>query len=161
MAIKKTKKAEKKEIEKDSSEEMDLDDALDGMDEDTVQSGVSKKKKNKGLDEAEMEEELELAEKELDGSQTQGSVTVKASKPATKIKKGDKIRVDGEEFEVDAHYVLIDHKGTKEMAIEIFNPKTDKDYQLRYFSDQIESTIEFYELQDILYVKKNFSSVEW
>jgi len=35
------------------------------------------------------------------------------------VHPGDKIKVDGIEFEVDAHYVLIDHGKTKEMTIEI------------------------------------------
>ena len=71
------------------------------------------------------------------------------------------MKVDGKEYEVDSQYVLIDHKTTKEMAIELFDAKTDKDYQLRYFSDQVDSTLEFYELQEIIYIRKAFSKVEW
>ena len=88
-------------------------------------------------------------------------ITISASKPVAQIKKGDNIKVDGILYEVDAHYVLMDHGTTREMAIEIFNPKTDKDYQLRYFNDQIERTIEFYELQEIMFVKKQISKVEF
>jgi len=88
-------------------------------------------------------------------------VNVTGSKPISTLKKGDKIRVDGKEYEIDAHYVLIEHGKTKEMAIELFDPNNDKDYQLRYFSDQVETSIEFYELEEILYVKKRISKVEW
>jgi hypothetical protein len=88
-------------------------------------------------------------------------IAVKASKPIAKIKKGDKVKIDGKEYEVDAHYVLIDHGSTKEMTIEIFDPKADRDYQLRYFDDQPNSTLEFYELQEIIYVKKPFKKIEW
>ena len=56
---------------------------------------------------------------------------------------------------------MIDHGKTKEMAIELFDSNSDKDYQLRYFSDQIETSLEFYELQEILYVKRKVSKVEW
>ncbi len=55
-------------------------------------------------------------------------VIVKASKPIGRIKRGDRIKVDGKELEVDAHYVLIEHGNNKEMAIECFDKKTDKDY---------------------------------
>ena len=77
------------------------------------------------------------------------------------MKKGDRVKVDGKEYEVDAHIVLIDHGATKEMAIELFDSKADKDYQLRYFSDQVETSIEFYELQDIMYLKRVIKTVEW
>ena len=100
--------------------------------------------------EKEESEEIELDE-----------VEIKASKPVEKLKKGDKIKVDGKELEIDAHYVLIDHKTTKEMALELFDPKTDKDYQIRYFSDQLERSLEFYELQEIMYVRKEVKKVEW
>ena len=85
----------------------------------------------------------------------------KSFKVIGQIKKGDKIKIDGKEYEVDAHYILIDHGTTREMAIELFDSKTDKDYQLRYFSDQVETTLEFYELQEIIYVKKQINLIEW
>ena len=89
-------------------------------------------------------------------------VQVKASKPIGKVKKGDKIKVDSLTLEVDAHITLIDHSSsTKEMAIECFDPKTDKDYQIRYFSDQVERTLEVYELKEIIYNKINVKKVEW
>ena len=86
---------------------------------------------------------------------------VKASKSVSQIKKGDKVKVDGLALEVDSQYVLIDHGKTKEMAIELFDSKTDKDYQLRYFSDQVETSMEFYELEEIVYNKKDAEKVEW
>ncbi len=86
---------------------------------------------------------------------------VKGSKPVGQLKKGDKMKVDGLLLEVDSQYVLIDHGKTKEMAIELFDPKTDKDYQLRYFSDQVETSMEFYELEEIVYNKKDADKVEW
>ena len=55
---------------------------------------------------------------------------------------------------------MIDHGTTKEMAIELFD-KNDKDYQLRYFNDQMESTMELYELQEIMFIKKPFNKIEW
>ena len=89
-------------------------------------------------------------------------VRIKASKPIDKIKKGDKIKIDGKlNLEVDAHYIFEDYKTTKEMLIELFDPKTDKDYQLRYFDDQVEDTIKFYELKSIVYEEVEIESVEW
>ncbi len=88
-------------------------------------------------------------------------VKIKASKPISQIKRGDKIKVDSLVLEVDAHYILIDHGKTKEMAIELFDPKTDKDYQIRYFSNQVETSIEFFELDEIIYNKKEIERIEW
>lgn len=89
-------------------------------------------------------------------------VKIKDSKPIAEIKKGDKIKVDGKNLEVDAHYVMIDHGSTKEMIIELFDSKTDKDYQLRYFDDQVESSMEFYELKEILYERvDDVKEVAW
>jgi len=88
-------------------------------------------------------------------------VKVKGSKPIGKIVKGDKIKIDGKTYEVDAHSVLIDHGDTKEMAIELFDSKTDKDYQIRYFSDRLEESIEFYELKEIMYSRVEIAKVEW
>jgi hypothetical protein len=86
---------------------------------------------------------------------------IKQSKPIEKLKKGDKVKVDGHALEVDAHYLMQDHRDTKEMVIELFNPKNDKDYQLRYFNDQVETSMEFYVLKEILYEKHEVESVEW
>lgn len=89
-------------------------------------------------------------------------VKVIQSKPIAKLKKGDKVTVDGHVLEVDDHYLFLDHKTTKEMIVELFNPKTDKDYQLRYFDDQVETSVEFYFLQnDFEYKKVEVKQVEW
>jgi uncharacterized protein (DUF2225 family) len=88
-------------------------------------------------------------------------VKIKGNKPIGEIKKGDKIKVDGKEYEVDAQVVLIDHGKTKEMAIELFDKKTDKDYQLRYFDNQIETSLEFYELAEIVYNRIDVKKIEW
>jgi len=88
--------------------------------------------------------------------------TLKKSKPIANLKKGDKMKVDGHELEIDAHYMFLDHKTTKEMIIELFNPKTDKEYQIRYFDDQIDTSLEFYYLQnDFQYIKADVKSIEW
>ncbi len=87
---------------------------------------------------------------------------IKASKSITKIVKGDKIKIDGKIYEVDAQVVLIDHGAVKEMGIELFDSETDVDYQLRYFDDQAEETLEFYELvKGVMYQKKMFEKIEW
>tara|TARA_Y100000310_G_scaffold309041_1_gene352743 strand:+ start:22 stop:303 length:282 start_codon:yes stop_codon:yes gene_type:complete len=92
-------------------------------------------------------------------------VKIKKSKPITELKKGDKVKINGKAYEVDANVVLIEHdKDTKEMAVEIFDSKEDKDYQLRYFTNNIENSLVFYELQnDFMYVKvrDELKSVEW
>ena len=144
-----------------------------------IKSKIGKKKSdededNDAEDEAESDDEMDnnvdVAEDEVKklgavlGQETGDEidkVNIKASKPVTQLKKGDKVKVDGVELEVDAHYVLIEHGETKEMTIELFNPKTDKDYQLRYFSGQLETSMEFYELQEILYVRRPCIKVEW
>lgn len=138
-----------------------LDDAFAG-DED-VSYGESKKRKTKGIPKEELEEELDDIERKFERLPYEGreDIQVKASKPISQIKKGDRIKIDGKEYEVDAHYVLIDHKTTREMTIEIFDSKSDKDYQLRYFGDRAESTLELYELQEIMYVKRPFKKIEW
>ena len=97
----------------------------------------------------------------LDDDEEVERAIIKGSKPISQLKKGDKIKIDGNEYEVDAHYVLIDHGKTKEMTIELFDKKTDKDYQLRYFSDQVETSLEFYALEEIVYVRKPFQKIEW
>ena len=89
-------------------------------------------------------------------------VIVKASRSIALLKKGDFVIVDGKKLEVDAHYVFEDYKTTKEMLIELFDSKTDRDYQIRYFSDQVEETIKFYELKEIVYEEnENVKKVEW
>lgn len=88
-------------------------------------------------------------------------VQIKASKPIGQIKKDDHITIDGKKYHVDAHLLLIDHGKTKEMGIELYDDK-DVDYQLRYFADQVEETLEFYELvQGIMYEKKEMQKISW
>ncbi len=125
----------------------------------------NKKDKKEGkISERELEQEVEDIEEEYEGAggdEMENKVVIKASKPIANVKKGDKIKVDGVEYEVDSHYVLIKHPSNKEMAIEVFD-KNDKDFQLRYFDDQVERAIEFYELQgEIMFVKKLIKKVEW
>lgn len=87
-------------------------------------------------------------------------VKIKGSKPISEIKKEDKVKIDGKMYEVDSHYVLMNHGNTKEMAIELFD-ENDKDYQLRYFSDQVENSIRFFELKEIVYNPIEFKKIEW
>lgn len=119
----------------------------------------------KGISEKELDKELDAIEEKFEGGgddEIKNDIVVKASKPISKIKKGDKIKVDGVEYEVDSHYVLMKHPSNNEMAIEVFNPKTDVDYQIRYFDDQAEATIDFYELQgEIMFVKKPCKKIEF
>ncbi len=104
---------------------------------------------------------LETKQKTKAEAQDYEETIVKASKPIEKIKKGDKIKIDSLTLEVDAHEILIDHGATKEMAIECFDPKTDKDYQIRYFSDQVDTSIEVYVLEEIIYNKIRVKKIEW
>jgi|TARA_B100001971_G_C18248882_1_gene576537 ASC-1-like (ASCH) protein len=84
------------------------------------------------------------------------------SKPISKLKKGDKIIIHGKEMKVDKQYLLEDHGKMKEMIVEVFNPKNDMEYQVRYFDDQVESSIEIYKLEgDFQYVRKEPESIEW
>ena len=143
-----------------------------------IKKKIEKKPKKPSLSEDDDDEEEAIEEKDVDIGNPEeevkklkrvltsetielDKVELKGNKPIAQIKKGDKIKVDGIEFEVDAHYVLIDHGKTKEMTIEIFNPKTDKDFQLRYFSDRAETSMEFYELLEILYSKRPIKKLEW
>jgi hypothetical protein len=89
---------------------------------------------------------------------------VKQSKPIEELKNGDKILIDGNALVVDAQVLLIDHKTTKEMAIECYSQKTDKDYQVRYFTGRLDiSEPELYELQgEIQYVKRDdMKEISW
>lgn len=170
MVVKKTKKVEKKTAKKSEKEGgMSLDDAFG--DDDNVEYAKSKPRKisknevvAKKLEKSLMKAEEEIEEIEKSGGvdlSEREPIKIKSSKPIAQIKKGDKIKVDSLNLEVDSHYVLIDHGTTKEMTIECFDPKTDKDYQLRYFSDQVETTLDFYELEEIIYNKVPIKKVEW
>ncbi len=125
-----------------------------------ARKSVKKMGATKAVSKKELEDEVNQIEEKFEPV-GQTEYEIKASKQISALKKGDKISVDGVQYEIDAHYVLIDHGSTKEMALEIFDPKSDRDYQIRYFSDQVESTLEFYELQEIMYIKKPFKRVEW
>jgi hypothetical protein len=151
MAVKNktAKKIEKKKVEVEEDEGMSLDDAF--ADDDDVEYAKPKPAKVKPVEKKEVAATGEEVE----------SIQLKASKPIGKLKRGDVIKVDGLPLEVDAHTVLIDHGTTKEMAIECFDPKKDKDYEVRYFDDQVERTIEVYELQEIMYIKKPAKKIEW
>jgi len=127
---------------------LSMDDAFDG--DDDVEYAKSKPKK--------VEQKKEISSQK---DENIDKIQIKASKPIAQIKKSDKIKVDSLTLEVDAHYVLIDHGTTKEMTIELFDPKTDKDYQLRYFNDQVETTLEFYQLEEIIYNRTPVKKVEW
>ena len=88
-------------------------------------------------------------------------IITKQSKKISELKKGDFVTVNGKKLEIDAHYVFEDYKTTKEMLVELFDSKTDKDYQLRYFSDQLEDTLKFYELKEIVYEEAEIDKIEW
>ena len=88
-------------------------------------------------------------------------IITKQSKKISELKKGDFVTVNGKKLEIDAHYVFEDYKTTKEMLVELFDSKTDKDYQLRYFSDQVEDTLKFYELKEIVYEEAEIDKIEW
>jgi len=50
----------------------------------------------------------------------------------------------------------------KEMIIEVFNVESEREYQIRYFDDQVESSIEVYELQnDFQYVRREPKTIRW
>jgi hypothetical protein len=88
-------------------------------------------------------------------------VQIKASKPIGQIKKDDLITIDGKKYHVDAQLLLIDHGQTKEMGIELYDDK-DIDYQLRYFADQVEETLEFYELvKEVMYERRDMQKISW
>ena len=161
------KKKSKSSNEKEDSG-VSLDDAFANDDNveyaESKPSKINKKKNKKGLSDEELEEDLDVVEDALthiEENSSHGPPEIKCSKPVSMLKKEDKISIDGKQMEVDAHYVLMDHGTTKEMAIEIFDSEADKDYQIRYFDDQIKTTIELYELQEIMYFKKPCKKISW
>lgn len=86
----------------------------------------------------------------------------KQSKPLTELKEGDTLSVNGKQMKVDKQFVLQTYETMKEMIIEVFNPENDREYQVRYFDDQIETSIEIYELQeDFQYVRREAKTIEW
>jgi len=153
IAKKTAKKATKKKAEVEEEEDeggMSLDDAF--ADDDDVEYAKAKPAKLKKVEKI---EKVESSGEEVD------IIKIKASKPIEQLKRGDKVNVDGLVLEVDAHSVLIDHGTTREMAIECFDPKKDKDYEIRYFNDQVERTLEVYVLEEIIYNRMKVKKVEW
>ncbi len=160
MVVKKKNKGKEKLKEKEKKIKKKI---VDEEDEENgeVEDGESEEEMGKDIENVEEEvKKLQGVLSDVNDDELE-RVNVIGSKPISALKKGDKIKIDGKEYEVDAHYVLIDHGKTKEMAIELFDSNDDKDYQLRYFSDQVETSMEFYELEEILYVKKRIKEVEW
>jgi len=91
-----------------------------------------------------------------------GVSITKQSKKLGKIKTGDKIFINDKPMRVDSHYLFKDHGNTKEMIIELFNEANEREYQIRYFDDQIETSLEVYELQgDFQYVRREPKSIGW
>ncbi len=86
----------------------------------------------------------------------------KQSKALPEVCEGDSFFINGSEMKVDKQYLFLNHGNTKEMIIEVFNPKNEREYQIRYFDDQIESSIEIYELVgDFQYLRREAKSVAW
>ncbi|MDD2444774.1 MAG: hypothetical protein PHX15_01285 [Candidatus Nanoarchaeia archaeon] len=86
----------------------------------------------------------------------------KMSKPIKELKNNDFIFINDKKMIIDSHYLFIAHKDTNEMIIEFFNPENNREYQLRYFDDQVETSIEIYELQEeFQYVKREPKTISW
>jgi len=86
----------------------------------------------------------------------------KQSKVIGVLGEGDKVWINGKEMVVDKQYILQDHGEMKEMVVEIFNPENEREYQLRYFDDQVETSLEVYELQgDFQYVRREPKTLSW
>ena len=86
----------------------------------------------------------------------------KQSKPLMKLTEGDKFFINGKEMRVDKQYLFQDHGAMKEWIIEIFNEANEREYQVRYFDDQVDSSIEIFELvEDFEYVRREPKKVSW
>jgi hypothetical protein len=86
----------------------------------------------------------------------------KQSKPISKLKEGDTLFIQGKKMIIESHFLFINHKTTKEMIIECYNPENEREYQIRYFDDQVDTSIEVYELlNDFQYIKREPTSVGW
>ena len=86
----------------------------------------------------------------------------KPSKDIGELKEGDKFFINGKEMRVDKQFLFQDHGKMKEWIIEIFNVENEREYQVRYFDDQIDSSIEIYELvEEFEYVKREPKTVAW
>lgn len=89
-------------------------------------------------------------------------ISLKSSKPISEVKQGDRMKVNGKNLEVDAHYVFMEHSPTtKEMIIELVDPEKEEFYQLRYFSDQVKESMQLFKLEAIIYKEVELKSVEW
>ena len=86
----------------------------------------------------------------------------KKSKDIGKLGEGDKFFINRKEMKVDKQFLFQDHGKMREMIIEIFNEENEREYQVRYFDDQVESSIEIYELVgEFEYVRREPKSVAW
>ena len=86
----------------------------------------------------------------------------KKSKLIGDLKEGDSFFINGKEMKVDKQYLFMAHRDTNEMIIEVYNPENEREYQVRYFDDQVDTSIEVYELQgDFQYVKREPKTVAW
>ncbi len=86
----------------------------------------------------------------------------KQSKVIGALVEGDKVWINGKEMVVDKQYLLQDHGDMKEMIVEVFNPENEREYQIRYFDDQVENSIEVFELQeDFQYVRREPKTIRW
>jgi len=87
----------------------------------------------------------------------------KQSKALVELKEGDPFFINGSEMKVDKQFLFQDHGEMKEWIIEMYNvAKPEREYQVRYFDDQIESSIEVYELiGDFEYVRREPKKVSW
>jgi len=84
------------------------------------------------------------------------------SKPIGGLKEGDKFWINGKEMRVDKQYLFEDHGNMKEMIVEVFNVESEREYQVRYFDDQVESSLEVYELvEDFQYIKRSPKTLSW
>lgn len=86
----------------------------------------------------------------------------KQSKPLVELKEGDSFFINGKEMRVDKQYLFQDHGEMKEWIIEMFNEANEREYQVRYFDDQVENSIEIYELiEDFQYIRREPKTVSW
>jgi hypothetical protein len=86
----------------------------------------------------------------------------KQTKAIGKLGEGDSFFINGKEMKVDKQFLFQNHENTKEMIIEIFNPENDREYQIRYFDDQVESSLEVYELLgEFQYTKREPKTISW
>jgi len=86
----------------------------------------------------------------------------KQSKAIGKLGDGDKVWINGKEMIVDKQYLLQEHGAAKEMIVEVYNEESGREYQVRYFDDQVESSLEVYELQgEIQYVRREPKTISW